>query len=102
MKAGDKVVCVDDRDREWSSLLVRPNGKPTQGLVYCVSDFFPSGSRLHGHPITQDCLRIAGHPTIIRSNGLEWVYMASCFRPVSEVGHPPVSIGVANLLTLTP
>jgi len=95
MKAGDKVVCIDDSDSPWSHNYVRPNGPPKKGTVYVVKALLLVGDELNGFrlpPQGGNGIQILGLPTIWIKRNVEWCFMANRFRLVSEVGHPPVAI----------
>ena|ERR1051326_4819052 len=94
MKAGDKVVCVDDGpskignpfcDKQHSA----PRGWLTKGIVYLVEQ--ARGPELvGGFYFSDSALVVLGKPSLIRGHEVGW--SASRFRLLSEVGHPPVAV----------
>lgn len=92
MKAGDKVVCVDDNfDRPYNQVQKQhgytPSAWPVRGQVYVIREIetdVESGFL---------CIRLVGivgqiHPWFNK----EGAFLASRFRLVSEVGHPPIAV----------
>ncbi len=92
MKAGDKVVCVDDN---WTGCPGMELHKklPKKGEVYCVREV--RISTMNGKPV----IHLIG--LVSKTNpwsGKEQGFRASRFRPVAEVGHPPISVSVDLLI----
>src|SRR5262245_12822299 len=87
MKAGDKVVCVDDgrgRNRHSTAFKTRPLRK---GMVYVVS------SVINNHRRGKLMLNLVGVPAQWHTRFNEpWGWASERFRLVSEVGHPPVAL----------
>ena len=99
MKAGDKVVCVDDNYTKWAARWLKfyPGWPrmPKKGEVYFVEVM----TQEHDGPY----VTLLGFDWILqgpcREEGERTRFKAQRFRLVSEVGHPPVAVQVPAQLT---
>jgi hypothetical protein len=85
MKAGDKVVCVRD-DRQTNGT-VHGGQDIKRGLVYVIREIRNDGNGDLG-------LWLVGLFGGSWYDGEEACFCVTRFRPVAEVGHPPIEIHV--------
>lgn len=90
MKAGDKVVCVDDEGQSHAS--IKGGDAVKKGLVYVVREVVPDPWHVKPDNYGYGLRLIGLHGGIWIRFGEEATYHPRRFRLVAEVGHPPVAI----------